>query len=159
MRRVLGAVEMLLRFTVAAFVVAIVLLVSAQILFRYAFAAPIVWSEEATTLCYQWLSYLGAALAVRYRGHFGVDFIARHLHARWGPQLERLGHVVVWAVGLFMIFYGARIVQESAAQAYPTLPFAVGTGYLILPIAGVLFLLMDLALLLDKDGAPRGHAA
>lgn len=151
-------IEKLLRFVVGALILAIVVLVAAQVLFRYVLATPIVWSEEFTTLCYQWVSYLGAALAVRYRGHFGVDFVSRMLSEAWHKPLEWLGHAVVWIIGVFMIVYGMRIVESSAAQMYPTLGFSVGTGYLVLPIAGALFLLMDIALIRDKGTpAPAGH--
>lgn len=146
--------EGLLRFTVAGLVAVIVVMVAAQVVFRYAVKEPIVWSEEFTTLCYQWLSYLGAALAVRYRAHFGVDFVVRHFGPGWQMPLAWLGRAVVWLLGLFMIVYGLRIVESSAAQMYPTLPFSVGTGYLILPIAGCLFLLMDWAAALDPR---KGH--
>ena len=144
------ALEQLLRFVVAALVVTIVVMVAAQVVFRYAVKEPIVWSEEFTTLCYQWLSFLGAALAVRYRAHFGVDFVVRLLGPRWKTPLEWLEHVVVWAMAAFMVLYGWRIVESSAMQMYPTLPFSVGTGYLVLPIAGVLFVLMDWAVLLER---------
>ena len=144
------ALEQLLRFVVAALVVTIVVMVAAQVVFRYAVKEPIVWSEEFTTLCYQWLSFLGAALAVRYRAHFGVDFVVRLLGPRWKTPLEWLEHLVVWAMAAFMVLYGWRIVESSAVQMYPTLPFSVGTGYLVLPIAGVLFVLMDWAVLLER---------
>lgn len=142
--------EKLLRVAVAALVVTIAVMVSAQVVFRYALEAPIVWSEEFTTLCYQWLSYLGAALAVRYRAHFGVDFVVRLLGPRWKTALVWLEHAMVWLVAIFMLVYGWRIVQSSAAQMYPTLPFSVGTGYLVLPISGALFILMDLAVMLER---------
>jgi TRAP-type transport system small permease protein len=142
--------EQLLRFVVAALVVTIVVMVAAQVVFRYAVKEPIVWSEEFTTLCYQWLSFLGAALAVRYRAHFGVDFVVRLLGPRWKRPLEWLEHLVVWVMAAFMVLYGWRIVESSALQMYPTLPFSVGTGYLVLPIAGVLFVLMDCAVLLER---------
>jgi TRAP-type C4-dicarboxylate transport system permease small subunit len=159
---VLSLVEKALRTAVATLVVTIVVMVGAQVVFRYAVKAPIVWSEEFTTLCYQWLSFLGAALAVRYRAHFGVDFAVRHLGPTWQARLAWLGHVVVWLLGIFMIFYGWRIVESSAVQMYPTLPWSVGTGYAIVPITGVLFLLMDLAVIADRRaGRPvgGGHAA
>ena len=142
--------EKLLRVAVAALVVTIAVMVSAQVVFRYALEAPIVWSEEFTTLCYQWLSYLGAALAVRYRAHFGVDFVVRLLGPRCKTALLWLEHAVVWLLAIFMVVYGWRIVQSSAAQMYPTLPFSVGTGYLVLPISGALFILMDLAVMLER---------
>jgi len=147
--RTLGAVEAVLRVVVGFLIAMIVVLVGAQVVFRYVFKTPIVWSEEFTTLCYQWVSYLGAALAVRYRAHFGVDFVARRLE-RWSTALAWIGHFVVWLIAFFMIVYGLRIVESSWAQMYPTLGFSVGTGYMILPITGVLFILMDIAVMLGR---------
>ena len=144
------ALEQALRAVVAALVAIIAVMVAAQVVFRYAVQEPIVWSEEFTTLCYQWLSYLGAALAVRYRAHYGVDLFVRFLGPRWKRLLEWLDHVVVWSLAIFMVVYGWRIVESSALQMYPTLPFSVGTGYLVLPIAGVLFMLMDLPVLRER---------
>ena len=149
------ALEQSLRAAVAALVVAIAVMVAAQVVYRYALKEPIVWSEEFTTLCYQWLSYLGAALAVRYRAHYGVDFVVRFLGPGWRAMLQWLEHAVVWALALFMLFYGWRIVESSWLQMYPTLPFSVGAGYLVLPIAGALFMLMDLPVLLERRGAAR----
>jgi TRAP-type C4-dicarboxylate transport system permease small subunit len=60
---------------------------------------------------------------------------------------------VVWLLAVFMIVYGWRIVDSAALQMYPTLPFSVGTGYLILPISGVLFILMDWPVLLERRAA------
>lgn len=146
----LRVTEQALRWVVAALVVTICVMVVAQVVYRYAVKEPIVWSEEFTTLCYQWLSYLGAALAVRYRAHYGVDFLVRFFPAGSKPLLEWLEHAVVWALAAFMVFYGWRIVESSWLQMYPTLPFSVGTGYLVLPIAGVLFALMDCAVFIER---------
>lgn len=147
------ALEQGLRAAVAALVATIAVMVAAQVVFRYAVKEPIVWSEEFTTLCYQWLSYLGAALAVRYRAHYGVDFVVRFLGPGWKLPLEWLEHAVVWLLALFMLVYGWRIVESSALQMYPTLPFSVGTGYLVLPISGALFILMDLPVLFERRAA------
>lgn len=149
------ALEKLLRVAVGALVATIAVMVAGQVIFRYAVKEPIVWSEEFTTLCYQWLSYLGAALAIRYRAHYGVDFVVRLLGPRWTAPLEWLEHFVVWLLAVFMLVYGWRIVESSSLQMYPTLPFSVGTGYLVLPISGLLFLLMDWPVLLERR-AGRG---
>lgn len=149
----LRLVEQALRWVVAALVVTICVMVAAQVIYRYAVKEPIVWSEEFTTVCYQWLSYLGAALAVRYRAHYGVDFLVRFFGPRTRHALEWLEHAVVWALAAFMVFYGWRIVESSWVQMYPTLPFSVGTGYLVLPIAGTLFILMDCAVFTERRRA------
>jgi TRAP-type C4-dicarboxylate transport system permease small subunit len=146
----LRSVEQALRWVVAALVATICVMVAAQVIYRYAVQEPIVWSEEFTTLCYQWLSYLGAALAVRYRAHYGVDFLVRFLGPPLRRALEWVEHAVVWSLAAFMVFYGWRIVESSWLQMYPTLPFSVGTGYLVLPIAGVLFIVMDCAVFRER---------
>ena len=87
---------------------------------------------------------------MRYRAHYGVDFLVRFFGPRMRHALEWLEHAVVWALGGFMVFYGWRIVESSWVQMYPTLPFSVGTGYLVLPIAGVLFILMDCAVFMER---------
>jgi TRAP-type C4-dicarboxylate transport system permease small subunit len=149
------SLEQALRFAVGGLVAAIAVLVTAQVVFRYAVKEPIVWSEDFTTLCYQWLSYLGAALAVRYRAHYGVDFVVRFLGPQFKAPLEWLEHAVVWLIALFMLFYGWRIVESSWVQMYPTLPFSVGMGYLVLPISGALFILMDLPVMLERRPPAR----
>ena len=128
----------------------IALLVALQVTFRYAVQAPLTWSEELTTLCYQWVSYLGAALAVRWRGHYGIDIVVRHVGGAGQAWLRRVQHAVVAVLGAFMVLYGARLVEATLAQTYPTLGMSVGIGYLVLPIAGALFLLMDVAVWLDE---------
>jgi TRAP-type C4-dicarboxylate transport system permease small subunit len=153
--RALALLETALRAALALLVAAIAVLVTLQVTFRYAVKAPLVWSEELTTLCYQWASFLGAALAVRYRGHYGVDFLARHLSPNLRPALEWIGHAVVWLVGLFLLVFGARLAQSTAGQTYPTLGFSVGLGYMILPVSGALFLLMDVAVTLGRRGGER----
>jgi len=90
---------------------------------------------------------------MRYRPHFATAFVLRLLAPSWKTTHERIEHVVVWLIALFMVVYGWRIVESSALQMYPTLPFSVGTGYLVLPIAGVLFVLMDWAVLLERRRA------
>lgn len=148
-RRLLDIIEILLRYSVAVLVLIIVLMVATQVIFRYLLAEPIAWSEEFITLTFQWLSFFGAALAVRERGHFGVDIFARLLGKKWNKFLKSLNHVVIIMIGMFMIFYGMRIVENSSAQMYPTLPFSVGTGYLVLPISGLLILLMEYLVVLN----------
>ena len=152
MSRLLRLVERSLWYAVASLVGAIVALVSLQVLFRYALEAPLVWSEELTTLSYQWVSYLGAALAVRHRGHYGIDLMVRNLSSTWRGRLRWVEHAVITVLGLFMVIFGLSLAASTAGQSYPTLGFSVGLGYVVLPLSGALFLLMELAVLLDRRG-------
>ena len=63
-------------------IVAIVLLVAlltavtfAQVITRYVLSDPLIWSEEAARYLFVWVSMIGAALAIREGGHFGLDLL------------------------------------------------------------------------------------
>lgn len=151
LRNFLNIVEVLLRYVIALLVLVIVAMVATQVIFRYLLAEPISWSEEFITLSFQWLSFFGAALAVKERGHFGVDIFTRFLGGKWKKLVKKLAHSVVISIGIFMFIYGVRIVENSSAQMYPTLPFSVGIGYLVLPLSGLLILLMEILVILNDQ--------
>jgi len=147
----LNILQKCLEAIVSSLVVAIVVIVCIQVFSRYTMEQPFVWSEEFITLSYQWLSLLGSALAVRYRAHFGVDIAVRYLGVKSKIKVDILGHIIIWIMGLFMMFYGYKVVINSWVQMYPTLPWSYGVGYSVVPIAGLLFWLMDLIVLKEKN--------
>ena len=55
----------------------------AQVCARYVLGDPLIWSEEAARYLFVWVSMLGAALALREGGHFGLDLLIRR-----APALE-----------------------------------------------------------------------
>lgn len=69
----------LLEFLVVASLVAMVLMVFGNVILRYAFNSGITVSEEMSRYCFIWLTYIGAMIAMRERGHLGVDTMVKHL--------------------------------------------------------------------------------
>ena len=49
----------------------------AQVVTRYLLGDPLIWSEEAARYLFVWVSMIGAALALREGGHFGLDLLIR----------------------------------------------------------------------------------
>lgn len=69
----------LLEFLVVACLVAMVFMVFGNVVLRYAFNSGITISEEMSRYCFIWLTYIGAMVAMRERGHLGVDTLVKHL--------------------------------------------------------------------------------
>jgi TRAP-type C4-dicarboxylate transport system permease small subunit len=59
--------------------VAMVVMVFGNVVMRYAFNSGILISEEMSRYCFIWLTYIGAMLAMREKGHLGVDTLVRRL--------------------------------------------------------------------------------
>jgi TRAP-type C4-dicarboxylate transport system permease small subunit len=64
---------------VVACLLAMVVMVFGNVILRYAFNSGITVSEELSRYCFIWLTYIGAMIAMRERGHLGVDTMVKHL--------------------------------------------------------------------------------
>ena len=69
----------LLELLVVASLVAMVIMVFGNVVLRYGFNSGITVSEELSRYCFIWLTYIGAMIAMRERGHLGVDTLVKHL--------------------------------------------------------------------------------
>ena len=69
----------LLELLVVVSLVAMVVMVFGNVVLRYAFNSGITVSEEMSRYCFIWLTYTGAMIAMRERGHLGVDTLVKHL--------------------------------------------------------------------------------
>jgi TRAP-type transport system small permease protein len=68
-----------LELLVVVCLVAMVIMVFGNVILRYAFNSGITVSEEMSRYCFIWLTYIGAMIAMRERGHLGVDTLVKHL--------------------------------------------------------------------------------
>jgi TRAP-type C4-dicarboxylate transport system permease small subunit len=69
----------LLEFLVIACLLAMVVMVFGNVVLRYGFNSGISISDEMSRYCFIWLTYLGAMVAMREKGHLGVDTLVRRL--------------------------------------------------------------------------------
>jgi TRAP-type transport system small permease protein len=83
-------------------------LVFANVFMRYAFNSGITVSEELSRWLFVWLTFLGAIVAVRERGHLGSDMLT----SRLGPMGKR----VCLAVGQALMLYATWLLLSGSWQ-------------------------------------------
>lgn len=99
----LGQIE----FAIAALLLAgTTLLVFMAAVMRF-FGQPLIWSVDMAQLLFIWLCFIGAARAMREKGHLGVDLLVRRV-----PYRHRLA--VETAVTLLIIAFLAVLAVEGA---------------------------------------------
>lgn len=69
----------LLELLVVACMVAMVIMVFGNVVLRYGFNSGITVSDEMSRYCFIWLTYIGAMIAMREKGHLGVDTLVKRL--------------------------------------------------------------------------------
>ena len=139
--RLLGRAEAML---LAALVTTITCVTFAQVIARYVFESPLIWSEEVARYLFVWIVLIGAAAAVRSNEHFGLDMLRRYM----APLRLLLGLVTMLVVGGFLglLFYTGTVeTMQASTQFSAGLPMRMHWPYLALPVGAGLALLHVIA--------------
>jgi TRAP-type C4-dicarboxylate transport system permease small subunit len=126
----------------------------AQVITRYVLGNPLIWSEEVARYLFVWLSMIGAGLAVREGGHFGLDLLIRPM-----PRLKPILAPLVAAVMLMFLAVlfktGIDETRTAGMQFAMTFPMRMNWAYLALPVGAGL---MIFHLVVQVIRAPAMHA-
>ncbi len=142
----------------------ILLALSAQIVSRYVFNAPLLHTDEVAQTALVWLTFLGAALIYREKRHIEVDLVVALLPGRVAAGIAVVLELAVAATLLLVCSHMAEIAPRMLRISYGTLPsipllskFAlIYVPLLIGAIATILFALTAVAERLT--GSPSGQA-
>jgi len=107
-----------------------------QVVARYAFRSPFVWSEELARYLLIWGSMMGTSLAVRESRHISVDF----LPTLFGPKSIRLFAVLAHIGNLvfcsLMVWYSVPLIIKLSkiGQLSPSLGIPMWLIYCAVPV-------------------------
>jgi TRAP-type C4-dicarboxylate transport system permease small subunit len=112
----------------------------AQVIARYVFAAPLIWSEEAARYLFVWVSMFGAALAMRTRAHYALEAVVEQLPAMARAAAAMFARVVAGGFLLILLVTGVVETLQAHLQDAATLPFRMSLPYAALPLGAGLML-------------------
>lgn len=140
LRRAWGVVERAGELAIVLLTLAMVAACLAQVVWRYAFADPLTWSEEAARYLLVWLSFLCAWLAWRQRAHLGLDVLVARLPAPAQRGAGLLAEALVAAFAALSIVAGQTMVEVAMMQPSAVLELPMGWVYAAWPAAAALIL-------------------
>ena len=116
-----------------------------QVVFRYFFDSPLVWSDELARYLFVWASFLGWIIAARRRSHLSIDMLSMKLPPRGVATLRVFGALCGLAFAALLVWYGWRIMVRNLDVDTTTLFFSQGIVYAIVPVAALAIALYALA--------------
>jgi len=108
MQRVIDGYCRLLEWLMLLALAGMVVLVFGNVVLRYGFNTGITVSEELSRWLFVWMTFLGAIVALKERGHLGSDMLV----SRLGPQGQR----VCLAVGQALMLYASWLLLKGSWQ-------------------------------------------
>lgn len=133
-------------------------LVFGEVVSRYLLNQPHAWSEEAVIYLFTWVSFLGAALALRHRRHVGITYFVDWLAPRWRARCECAAHLIVLAFLGLLLVQGSRFVRmnHTLNSIVLQIPLSwVSASLLVMTGLMVVYTLGLLSEAARRAGAPR----
>ncbi len=156
MQRVLDRVDTVVNLALAAILVAMTVIVTTQVFFRYVLSSPMSWPEEASRVILVWLSFVGAYIAMRQNRHIGFGLLVKKL-----PRTPKF--VVDVLVLIMMLFFlgvvirhGFVFMQRNMNIVMPYMRISLGVYvYSVFPVSGILMFVQTAVTLLERIRAHR----
>lgn len=125
-----------------------------QVFARYVLNDPPHWSETFCLLLMLYFILFAAAAGVRDGTHIGLVIVKESLPPALRKIAQTVIHFIVLCFGAGMVWFGTDMVVSTWTHTIPTLGIPKGLSYLPFPLAGALFILfaieLILATILDK---------
>ena len=102
------------RWALLIFYVMLVITMFVEVLRRELMAYSSIWGEEIVRYSFIYLAWIGAAAAVRERGHIRIDVIMEYVGPRVKAVLYIFGDLVMFAVSLVALYWSLETVLVSA---------------------------------------------
>jgi TRAP-type C4-dicarboxylate transport system permease small subunit len=129
----------------------IVLLMTMQIVNRYLFQNPLVWTEELCRFIFVWITIMGAGVALRRFELIGVNFIIDKIPPTLQNVVRFLGLLGVTVFIYILTRHGISLLMTArrGATLSAALRVPMYIVYLVFPIGGTIMFLFSIACLIE----------
>lgn len=116
--------------------VAIVVIVSAQVFARNVLGSSIMWSQEVSLLLIVWMTFLSCAIGAEKNLHISVELFYSMFPKPLKLFCDRLNDVVVVVIGAFFGIYGWKLAMSTMTSTLAATKWPAGVLYLMIPVGG-----------------------
>lgn len=139
MRKVVDAVMKFVSVLIGILLFIAVLLVLAQVIWRYVLKAPLGWTDQLCRFFYVWIVMLGLPVLFHEKGVTAFDYLS----GKMKPKQQAVLHVIVSllsiAFSICFFYFSILFIQRKGNQMIPafrTIPYV--TIYASMPVSAVL---------------------
>ena len=120
---------------------AMVVVIAAQVWYRFVLNDPLSWSEELGRYLFVWISFTGAAAGVRYQVHLGIDLLRKTLRPNAYRWVVIVVNTIIQAFLLVIIYWGFKILGVIKFQTSPSMNIPMIYPYMAVPVGSIFMLI------------------
>jgi C4-dicarboxylate transporter DctQ subunit len=115
--------------------------VAANVFGRFLLGISIQWGEEVAKIMLTYLTFFGAAYAMKDNSHYSFDFIVQKLPLRIKPFFMVFRWVIIILISLLLLFWSAEVTLKIRHWIMPSTGISRSLVYGAAP-AGILLLMI-----------------
>lgn len=154
--RALAALAVFENLLITALLAGTVLVLLAQIFYRYALEKPLSWSNEAATDLLVYVAFVGFAIGIRDNAHVALNLFERRLGV--GPRKWlRIGELVVLGIVLSCVGIGGAMYLWEQRDVVSPVGIPLWAAFLPLPVGaalGMVHIVVEVVALLRGTSVP-----
>ncbi|MCA0239486.1 MAG: TRAP transporter small permease [Proteobacteria bacterium] len=129
-----------------------------QVLARFVFSQPSVWTEESMRRLLIWCVMLGVVAAFRNGALVSVDLMLRLSRGAWQRAVRTTITAVSLAFLAVLIWYGSNLAWRVRFQTFASMELSMAWAYAALPVGAALAVVAVLAQHLDPRNTELDNA-
>ena len=129
---------------------AMLVVVLAQVLFRYVLSQPLPWSEELARYLMIWVACLAASEAYAKGSHVGVDLVISKLQPGLRKAAVLMIHILVVLLMATVAYYGFTLSYAIRVQTSPAMELPMTWPYLAVPVGATLIIIQAVGLFVQQ---------
>lgn len=135
-----AAIDRLLDASLCLILGVMAAIVSASVFCRFALNSPLSWADELAQILLVWLTFLGAAVAVREDGHYYLNYLSRRAAGRGARVLQLTRDLAALAAIGVLLYFSARVTLGVTNWIMPATEISRSLVYGACPVGCVLML-------------------
>lgn len=139
METIKNYVNKLIFFIGTVLLTVLVLTVTWQVVSRYVFNSPSMFTDELSRFLLMWIGMLGATYAFGTKAHLAMDIVHGLVNKGTLKVLRIIIPILaVIFIGVVMVIGGSLLTMNTMKQLSPVMQLPMGIVYSILPVTGIL---------------------
>lgn len=145
-----GGVNWLVEIIIGIKMIALTVVVFAQVFYRYVLQNPIPWSSEVARYLFIGIVFFGLSSAYRKGEHIGFTVILNYVSAKTSALILIFIDIAVLFLMTVLVIYGHEAVELASRQTSPGIRIPMSIPYALVPVGGTLVIIQGISILLRK---------
>lgn len=118
-----------------------VILAVIQVIWRYVFYSPLVWSEEICRVAFIWVVFIGMSMVVKRRAHISVDYFVSRISGKTRILIDFFGMLVLLFFLGGLTISGIYLIGNTTGMYLTSVKVPIILVYFCVPLLGAVMFL------------------